>query len=111
MADKPETKLLGLHGLFIEAQRRNDAVAARGFAEEAAKEAPSLAWAGQATFDFHCAEGDWAGALRSARAQQPRRAPRQGHLSAPARGAADRAGALPRGDRPRRGERTRRRKR
>ncbi len=65
MADQPETKLLGLHGLFIEAQRRNDAVAARGFAEEAAKEAPSLAWAGQATFDFHCADGDWAGALEA----------------------------------------------
>jgi HemY protein len=65
MADKPETKLLGLRGLFIEAQRRNDAVAARGFAEEAAKEAPSLAWAGQATFDFHCADGDWAGALEA----------------------------------------------
>lgn len=63
MADRPDTKLLGLHGLFIEAQRRNDAVAARGYAEEAAKAAPSLAWAGQATFDFHCADGDWAGAL------------------------------------------------
>jgi HemY protein len=65
MADRPETKLLGLRGLFIEAQRRNDAAAARGFAEEAAKEAPSLAWAGQATFDFHCADGDWAGALEA----------------------------------------------
>jgi HemY protein len=65
MAERPETKLLGLRGLFIEAQRRNDAVAARGFAEEAAKEAPSLAWAGQATFDFHCADGDWAGALEA----------------------------------------------
>ena len=65
MAKRPETKLLGLRGLFIEAQRRNDAVAARGFAEEAAKAAPSLAWAGQATFDFHCADGDWAGALEA----------------------------------------------
>jgi HemY protein len=65
MADRPETKLLGLRGLFIEAQRRNDAAAARRFAEEAAKEAPSLAWAGQATFDFHCADGDWAGALEA----------------------------------------------
>jgi HemY protein len=65
MAERPETKLLGLRGLFIEAQRRNDAAAARGFAEEAAKEAPSLAWAGQATFDFHCADGDWAGALEA----------------------------------------------
>ena len=65
MADRHDTKLLGLHGLFIEAQRRNDMVAARGYAEEAAKAAPSLAWAGQAAFDFHCAEGDWSGALQA----------------------------------------------
>jgi HemY protein len=65
MADRSDTKLLGLHGLFIEAQRRNDVAAARGYAEEAAKAAPSLAWAGQAAFDFHCAEGDWSGALQA----------------------------------------------
>jgi HemY protein len=65
MADRSDTKLLGLHGLFIEAQRRNDMAAARGYAEEAAKAAPSLAWAGQAAFDFHCAEGDWSGALQA----------------------------------------------
>jgi HemY protein len=65
MADRPETKLLGLHGLFVEAQRRNDVAAARGFAEEAAKAAPSLAWAGQAAFDFHCADGNWPGALEA----------------------------------------------
>jgi HemY protein len=65
MAERPETKLLGLRGLFVEAQRRNDVAAARGFAEEAAKAAPSLGWAGQATFDFHCAEGNWLGALEA----------------------------------------------
>jgi HemY protein len=65
MADRPETKLLGLHGLFVEAQRRNDVAAARGYAEEAAKAAPSLAWAGQAAFDFHCADGNWPGALEA----------------------------------------------
>jgi HemY protein len=65
MTDRPETKLLGLHGLFIEARRRNDVAAARGFAEEAAKAAPSLAWAGQAAFDFHCADGNWSGALEA----------------------------------------------
>jgi HemY protein len=65
MADRHDTKLLGLHGLFIEAQRRNDMTAARSYAEEAAKAAPSLAWAGQAAFDFHCAEGDWSGALKA----------------------------------------------
>ncbi len=65
MAERQDTKLLGLHGLFIEARRRNDMTAARSYAEEAAKAAPSLAWAGQAAFDFHCAEGDWSGALRA----------------------------------------------
>ncbi len=63
MADRSETKLFGLHGLFIEAQRRNDATAARAFAEDAAKAAPSLAWAGQAALEFRCADGDWPGAL------------------------------------------------
>ena len=65
MAERHDTKLLGLHGLFIEARRRNDMAAARSYAEEAAKAAPSLAWAGQAAFDFHCAEGDWSGALKA----------------------------------------------
>lgn len=63
MVDEPETRLLGLRGLFVEAQRRGDAEAGRRFAEEAARGAPALAWAGQAVFDFRCAAGDWAGAL------------------------------------------------
>jgi HemY protein len=63
MVGRDDTKLLGLHGLFIEARRRNDAAAARAFAEEAAKTAPSLAWAGQAALEFRCIDGDWPGAL------------------------------------------------
>ncbi|MGD9846584.1 MAG: heme biosynthesis protein HemY, partial [Variibacter sp.] len=63
MAERDDTRLLGLRGLYVEAQRRDDLAAARGFAEEAAREAPSLPWAGQAAFDFRCAEGDWDGAL------------------------------------------------
>ncbi len=63
MAERGDTRLLGLRGLYIEAQRRDDLAAARGYAEEAAREAPSLPWAGQAAFDFRCAEGDWDGAL------------------------------------------------
>jgi HemY protein len=63
MAARADTKLLGLRGLFIEAQRRKDPLAARGFAEEAAKSAPALGWAGQAVLEFRCAAGDWAGAL------------------------------------------------
>jgi HemY protein len=65
MSARDDTKLLGLRGLYIEAQRRNDSHAARLVAAEAAKAAPSLAWAGQAVLDDHCAAADWAGALAS----------------------------------------------
>lgn len=57
------TKLLGLRGLYIEAQRRNDPAAVRRFAEEAARAAPALTWAGQAVLDDRCAHADWTGAL------------------------------------------------
>lgn len=63
MAARNDTKLLGLRGLYIEAQRRDDGTQARRYAEEAAKVASSLSWAGQAVFEFRCASGDWAGAL------------------------------------------------
>jgi HemY protein len=63
MSARDDTKLLGLRGLYVEAQRRDDAQAARLVAEEAAKVAPSLAWAGQAVLDDRCAASDWAGAL------------------------------------------------
>jgi HemY protein len=63
MAAQPDTKALGLHGLFIEAQRRNDAGSARAYAEEAARIAPSLGWAGTAVLEARCRDGDWAGAL------------------------------------------------
>lgn len=63
MAERDDTKLLGLRGLYIEAQRRDDAQAARLVAERAAQAQPALAWAGQAMLDYHCAAADWAGAL------------------------------------------------
>jgi HemY protein len=63
MAGHDRTKLLGLRGMFIEAQRRDDIAGARAYAEEAAKIAPSLPWAGNAALQIRCASGDWAGAL------------------------------------------------
>jgi len=63
MASRPDTKTLGLHGLYVEAQRRDDHTSARAYAEEAARTAPALAWAGRAVLEFRCATGDWAGAL------------------------------------------------
>lgn len=62
MAERSDTKLLGLRGLFIEAQRRKDADAARAYAEQAAEASPSLGWAGQAVLEFRSNAGDWEGA-------------------------------------------------
>jgi HemY protein len=64
MAEREDTRLLGLRGLFIEAQRADDPVAAVMVAEEALKLAPSSSWASHAVLGFCCAKGDWAGALK-----------------------------------------------
>jgi HemY protein len=63
MARRSDTRLLGLRGLYVEAQRREDALAARHFAEQAATSSPTPQWAGQAVLESQCAGGDWAGAL------------------------------------------------
>ena len=63
MAARSDTRLLGLHGLFIEARRRNDPAAALLYAEEAAKHTSVPGWAGQAVLEFRCVAGDWSGAL------------------------------------------------
>lgn len=63
MAEREDTRLLGLRGLFIEAQRADDAVGAVMIAEEAIRLSPSSTWASQAVLGFRCARGDWSGAL------------------------------------------------
>lgn len=63
MLDKPDTHGLGLRGLFIEAERRGDAEAARILAEEAYKSAPGAPWANQAMLRQRAAMGDWRGAI------------------------------------------------
>jgi HemY protein len=65
MTRRDDTKLLGLRGLYIEAQRRDDTHAARLIAEEAGKASPAPAWAGQAVLDYRCAAADSAGALEA----------------------------------------------
>ena len=64
MAGRNDTRLLGLHGLFVEARRRNDPAAALLHAEEAAKQASVPGWAGHALLEFRCIAGDWSGALQ-----------------------------------------------
>ncbi|CAN5544302.1 heme biosynthesis HemY N-terminal domain-containing protein [soil metagenome] len=63
MAEREDTRLLGLRGLFIEAQRAEDPVAAVTIAEEALKLSPGSTWASQAVLGFRCAQNDWSGAL------------------------------------------------
>ncbi|HEY7842969.1 MAG TPA: heme biosynthesis HemY N-terminal domain-containing protein [Bradyrhizobium sp.] len=64
MAEREDTRLLGLRGLFIEAQRADDAAAAVLIAEEALRSSPSSTWASHAVLGFRCAQGDWDGALK-----------------------------------------------
>jgi HemY protein len=65
MAERPDTRLLGLRGLFIEAQRSDDPYGAAAIAAEALKLAPGAAWASHAVLGLYCAQGDWTGALAS----------------------------------------------
>ncbi|MCC6734733.1 MAG: heme biosynthesis protein HemY [Bauldia sp.] len=63
MVAHPETRLLGLRGLFLEAQARGDDAAARSFADEGFREKPGIAWAANALLDYQAADGEWAAAL------------------------------------------------
>ena len=67
MAKRDETKLLGLRGLHIEAQRRGDDEAANHFAREAHRIA-ALPWAGEAVVSHQAAQADWEGALATVEA-------------------------------------------
>ncbi|WP_339763711.1 heme biosynthesis HemY N-terminal domain-containing protein [uncultured Hoeflea sp.] len=64
MAEDPETKLLGLRGLYLEAQRQGADEAAQHYAETAADEAPHLPWAGAAALSYRTREGKWDEALK-----------------------------------------------
>ncbi|WFU47283.1 heme biosynthesis protein HemY [Sinorhizobium terangae] len=64
MADDPETRELGLRGLFLEAKRLGANEAARQYAERAAEKAPQLPWATLATLDHRSQAGQWDEAIR-----------------------------------------------
>ncbi len=64
LAAEKETKVLGLHGLFIEARRQDQHAAARHFAEQAVAVAPRIGWAGTALFEYQSRAGEWLGAMR-----------------------------------------------
>jgi HemY protein len=65
LAEDRGTRVLGLHGLFVEARRQGEHAAARHFAEEAARVAPQIGWAGTALFEYQSRAGDWLGALQT----------------------------------------------
>ncbi|GAB4355039.1 MAG: heme biosynthesis protein HemY [Oricola sp.] len=64
MLEDPELRILGLRGLYMEAKRLGDRDAAKHYAEQAARLAPQLAWAGTAALELKTAAGDWDGAIR-----------------------------------------------
>lgn len=63
MAQNPETRLLGLRGLYLEAERLGKREVARHYALEAAQSAPQLDWAVSAGLEAKTEEHDWEGAL------------------------------------------------
>lgn len=75
MLDRPETELLGLRGLFLEAKRRNDDEAARVLVEQVVRRDPALGWSVNALFDLQARAGDWAAALATLAIAR-----RQGHI-------------------------------
>ncbi len=64
MSDDPETRELGLRGLYVEANRLGAHEAARQYAETAAEHAPYLPWAAKATLEYRCRAGHWDDAIR-----------------------------------------------
>lgn len=73
MLDDPETRLLALRGLFLEAERLGDRAAARHYAGRAADLAPQLSWASDATLEEKTEQGDWDAALRLVDSQKSTR--------------------------------------
>ncbi|MCV0394466.1 MAG: heme biosynthesis protein HemY [Rhizobiaceae bacterium] len=73
MLDDPEMRLLGLRGLFLEAERLGDRDAAHHYAQRAAETAPQLPWAASATLEARTSQHDWDRALRLLETQKSTR--------------------------------------
>jgi HemY protein len=71
MLDDPEMRLIGLRGLYLEAERLGDRGVAHHYAEQASAAAPQLAWAAAASLESRMRDGDWDGALRLLDARKP----------------------------------------
>ena len=64
MSEDPETRELGLRGLYMEARRLGANEAARQYAEKAVEHAPYLPWAAQATLESRSQSGRWDEAIQ-----------------------------------------------
>ncbi len=80
MTKSPETKLAGLHGLYLEAVRENESVAARQFAEQSMAANPRLTWSSDALFGMQARAGEWQGATETL--EKAERARQVGHEEA-----------------------------
>ena len=65
MSEKPETRLLGLRGLFMEASREGQMEAAEQYASRAMALNSNLPWPVNALFDIQCRAQNWQGALET----------------------------------------------
>lgn len=74
MLDTPETRVLGLRGLFVEARRKGDVEAARAYALRASELAPRVGWASEAVLEYQSADQDWRGALATLERQTRQKA-------------------------------------
>lgn len=63
MTEDPAARIAGLRGLYIEAEREGEHLAAHQIAERARGEAPSAPWAARALLRHQTAAGDWDAAL------------------------------------------------
>lgn len=64
MSKDPETRLLGLRGLYMEAERLGQREAARHFALRAAELAPQLQWASNVAMEDRLLNADYDGAVK-----------------------------------------------
>lgn len=65
MLERDETKLLGLRGLYVEAEQLGETEAAAHFAEEAVGLAPATPWAARAVLKTQALAGEWRKALET----------------------------------------------
>ena len=63
MTESPPTRIAGLRGLYVEAEREGELLAAHQIAAQARAEAPSAPWAARALMHHQTAAADWDGAL------------------------------------------------